>query len=145
LGERGHTLAAGDANGDVGLWDLATKRKTATLAEGAQVDSVAFSPDGPILAIGDSLGDVNIWNTASAQRFASLAEGGGIASIAFSPDGQVLAIAGLSGNITLLWQSLANLTQRFFMHLICGKVRGNITRAQWMEYVSGQPYQKTCP
>ena len=48
----GHTLAARDQNGHIGLWDTATRRKTGTLAEGSPVESVAFSPDGHTLAAG---------------------------------------------------------------------------------------------
>jgi hypothetical protein len=44
-----------------------------------------------------------------------------------------------------LRQKLSNLTQGVFMHLICDKIRGNMTRFQWTYYASGQPYQKTCP
>jgi WD40 repeat protein len=145
LSPNGQTLAAGDFGGDIGLWGVASGRRTATLAEGNPVYSVAFSPNGPILVTGDSLGDVDLWNTASRQRFANLVEGSTVASLAFPPHGQVLAIAGLNGNIVLVWQDLTNLTQRFFVHLICGKVRGNMTQAQWAEYAPGQPYQKTCP
>ncbi len=139
----GRTLAVGDG-GDVGVWDVMTGRRTATLAEGNTVNSVAFSPDGSILVAGDSLGKVSIWSAANGQLFARLSESGLVGSLAFSPDGQVLAIGGENGNIVVL-QNLTNLTQRFFMHLICGKVQGNMTQAQWAEYAPGQPYQKTCP
>jgi WD40 repeat protein len=145
LSPNGQTLAAGDFGGDIRLWDAVTGRRIATLTEGNPVFSVAFSPDGPFLVTGDSLGDVDLWNTASRQRFANLVQGGTIASLAFSPHGQVFAIARLNGNIVLVWQDLTNLTQPFFTHLICGEVRGNMTRAQWAEYAPGQPYQKTCP
>jgi WD40 repeat protein len=91
------------------------------------------------------VGNVGIWSTANRQQLANLAEGSTVASLAFSPHGQVLAIGGLNGNIVVLWQNLANLTPRFFMHLICGKVRGNMTQAQWTQYAPGQQYQKTCP
>ena len=82
---------------------------------------------------------------ATARGSPALAEGSAVGSLAFSSHGQVLAIAGQDGNIMLLWQNLANLSQRYFMQLICGKVRGNMSQAQWAEYVPGQPYQKTCP
>ncbi len=141
----GRTLAAGDYGGDVGLWDVATGSRIAALAEGSPVDSVAFSPDGHTLVTADSPGDVDFWNAADWQLFARLSETGAAYSLAFSPDGQVLAIGGLNGNVVLLRQNLMNLTQRFFMHVICGEVRGNMTRAQWAEYAPGQPYQKTCP
>ena len=124
---------------------VVTGRQTVTLDEGNPVFSVAFSPNGPALVTGDSLGDVGIWNTANGQRFANLVEGSTVSSLAFPPHGHALAIAGLNGNIVLVWQDLTNLTQCFFVHLICGEVRGNMTQAQWAEYAPGQPYQKTCP
>ena len=84
------------------------------------------------------------WNAADGQRLANLAEGAEVTSLAFSSHGPVLAIGGLNGNVALLWENLANLTQRYFMQLICGKVRGNMTQEQWARYAPGQSYQKTC-
>ena len=52
----GQTLATGEASGHVGLWDLATGQRTATLTEGSSVYGVAFSPDGRTLAVGDDSG-----------------------------------------------------------------------------------------
>ena len=141
----GHTLAVGDNYVHIGLWDVATARRAATLTERSGVYSVAFSPDGQTLVTGDYVGNVGIWNAANGHQFANLAEGSTVSSLAFSPHGQVLALGGMNGNIVLLWQNLTNLTQRLFMHLICGKVRGNMTQAQWAQYASGQAYQKTCP
>ena len=54
----GQTVAAGDYSGHVGLWDTTTGKRTATLAQGSTVNSVAFSPNGRILAAGDASGDV---------------------------------------------------------------------------------------
>ena len=71
----GQTLAVGDNGGHVGLWDVATGRRTATLAEGSPVDAVAFSPDGQTLAVGDSGGRVGLWDVATGQKTAILAEG----------------------------------------------------------------------
>jgi WD40 repeat protein len=140
----GRTLAAGDDAGRVGLWEVATGRRTTTLTDGSPVQSVAFSPNGPTLVTGDRVGNVGAWDTVSGQRFANLPEGGSITSLAFPPHGQMLAIGGVNGNIVLLRLNLTHLTQRLFTHLICGKVRGNMTRAQWADYAPGQPYQKTC-
>jgi WD40 repeat protein len=141
----GHTLAAGDGGGHVNLWYAATGQRTATLAEHSPVASVAFSPDGTTVATGDSQGNVGILNAANGQRLANLTAGDVVTSLAFSSDGRVLAIGGLNGDIVLQWQNLANLTQHYFMQLICGKVQGNITQAQWADYAPGQPYQRTCP
>jgi WD40 repeat protein len=140
----GKTLAAGDFTGHVGLWAVAARRHTASLNEGSKVYSVAFSPDGKTLAAGDYLRSVDMWNTATRQRFADLAEGSPVSSLAFLPHGRALAMGSLNGTIVLLWQDLTNLTPRLFTHLICDRVRGNIPRAKWAEYVPDQPYQKTC-
>jgi WD40 repeat protein len=141
----GNTLAVGDGAGRVRLWDMATGRRTATLNEGNPVLSVAFSPDGKTFVAGDSVGGVGVWNAANWQHIADLNESGAVSSLAFAPHDQVLAIASLNGNVVLLWQNLANLTPPLFTHLICDKVRVEITQAQWAKYAPGQPYQKTCP
>jgi hypothetical protein len=141
----GRTLAVGDYGGHLGLWDVATRQKAGISAQGAIVESVAFDPDDMTLVTGDSLGNVDIWNAANGQRFANLNEGRAVTSLALSSDGRVLAIGGLTGDVVLLRQNLANLTRGYFMQLVCGKLRGNMTTAQWAEYAPGQPYQKTCP
>ena len=141
----GKTLAVGDGGGRVGLWDVATGRRTATLNEGSPVLSVAFSPDGKTFVTGDSVGGVGVWNAANWQQFADLTESGAVSSLTFAPHDQVLAIASLNGNIVLLRQNLTNLTPLLFTHLICDKVRVEMTQAQWEKYAPGQPYQETCP
>ena len=140
----GRTLAVGDDNGDITLWDTAAGRKTATLADSSPVYSVAFSSNSPVVVTGDASGNVGMWNADNGQQFARLTESGTVNSLALSPDGPVLAIGGINGNIVLLRQRLTDLTQRFFAHLICEKVRENITRAQWAQYAPGQRYQRTC-
>jgi WD40 repeat protein len=143
----GRTIAASDENGHVDLWNAATGR-IATLGAASQVHRVAFSPTGETLVTGDVVGNVDIWNASDSQRFATLTEGGdSVTSLAFSSSshGPVLAIGGLNGDVVLLWENLANLTQSYFSQLICGKVQENLTQAQWDEYASGQQYQKTCP
>ena len=144
----GRILAAGDDGGQISLWSVATGHRMPSLGTGGgQVTSVAFSPGpDPVLVTGDQFGNVDFWNPDNRQLLASLPEtGGGIVSLAFPASGQVLAIGAENSTITLLRQNPAEFTLQHFRNLICGKVRGNITPAQWAEYANGQPYQKTCP
>jgi WD40 repeat protein len=141
----GQILAVGDYSGDIGLWNVATRRRAITLTDGNAVYALTFSPNGQILVTGDTLGNIGVWNLANGQQFANLAEGGAIDALAYSPNGRVLAIGGENSSIALLWQNLTNLTPRLFTQLICGRLKENMTRAQWAEYAPGQPYQKTCP
>ena len=92
----------GLTSGDVGLWDTATGKRTATLTEGSPVYSVAFSPDGQTLAAGDDSGDIGLWDTATGKRTATLAEGSTVHSVAFSPGGpDARGIGDANGDVVL--------------------------------------------
>ena len=65
----GHTLASGNYDGAVRLWDVtdpAHPRPLGQILTGgtARVMSVAFSPDGHTLASGDDDGTVLLWDVA---------------------------------------------------------------------------------
>jgi WD40 repeat protein len=90
----GRTLASGDGDGTVRLWDAATGQARAT-HEGheGRVLAVAFSPDTKTLASGGDGQWVFLRDAATGQTRATLAEGrAGLArAMAFSPDGRTLA------------------------------------------------------
>jgi hypothetical protein len=121
----GNTLATGDEDGTVYLWDTVTRHETTTFAppptsasaaklsecetatptsatSNAAPTSVAFSPDGITLAIGYNNGDVALWNlaTTSLDRtlMCPLSSTGGVNSIAFSPSGSLLAVGDGNGS-----------------------------------------------
>jgi TIR domain/WD domain, G-beta repeat len=100
----GRTLAAGGDQGQVVLWDTATRRRTAALYLGSPVYSVAFSPDGRTLAAGDGSGQVVLWDTATRQPAAALHLGSPVDSVAFSPDGRTLAAGDYQGQV-VLWDT----------------------------------------
>ena len=65
----GTTLAAGNADGTIRLWDVATHRQIAALTgPGGPVTSVAFSPDGTTLAAGNADGTVRLWDVATHRQ-----------------------------------------------------------------------------
>jgi WD40 repeat protein len=115
----GKTLAVADCgNGNIYLWDLATRRVTATLTsasgcgsefDGSRYTSMAFSPDGSTLAV-SSPAETDVWDLASKRVTARLLDpvhynwqGAGIDtdSSAFSPDGMLAA--GDADGIVYLW------------------------------------------
>ena len=75
----------------VHLWDVDNRQHLAVLEQysGADVNSLAWSPDGKILAIASS--EVTLWDVDSYQQIATLKKGNASA-VSFSPDGKILAI-----------------------------------------------------
>jgi len=97
------------------VWDVATGRRTSTLAEGSTINSVAFSPDGRTLTVVDSNGHVGLWDVFTERRTATLTEGSPVSSVAFSPGGQTLVTGDSMGNVGI-WdaadrQQLARLSE----------------------------------
>lgn len=100
----GRTLANGNYDGGAYLWDVTTKRLTATLAGSTSVPAVAFSPDGRTLAVGDSDGSAYLWQVAAKRLIAKFTAINGARVIsAFSPNIRTIATSS-SGRSTYLWQ-----------------------------------------
>jgi WD40 repeat protein len=101
----GATLAVGQQDGEITLWDPATGHKRATLdGHRAFVASLAFSPDGTTLA--SSAGDhsVRIWDLPN-RRQRSLLNGqtATFADLEFSPDGHFLVLGDHVSPVVRLW------------------------------------------
>ncbi len=92
----GRTLASGNFDGTVRLWDVATGKTVQTLnAHTRRVSSVAFSSDGRTLASGSYDTTVRLWDVNTGDTLKTL--NGHIfpvKSVAFSPDGRYLASSG---------------------------------------------------
>ncbi|MEW2397643.1 hypothetical protein [Streptomyces sp. NPDC046862] len=80
------------------------------LADGRQVTSLAFSPDGTQLAVGDSTGHVTLWDGVLRDRTGALTgtsdtatrgEPEAVGALAFSADGGTLAVGGANGTLRL--------------------------------------------
>ena len=116
FGPSARTLAVGSVN-DIGnasgaggstyVWDIATRKVTATLtgpgSEG--VDYVAYGPGGTTLAAADYNGSTYLWDIATKTITATLTDPGskGVYYVAFAPDGRTLAAADSNGSV-YLWK-----------------------------------------
>jgi WD40 repeat protein len=109
----GDLLATGAAGGTTYLWDVASGRVTARLADGTQgaggtqgVSAVAYSPDGTRVAAADQNGYVYLWDAAGRPALAPLSDHGfsGVRAVAFSPDGRYVAAGDGNGDV-YLWNA----------------------------------------
>lgn len=96
----GKTLASGNGDGTIRLWDVGTMKNTFTLPQsgtGEPVYGLAFAPDGKTLAATSGDGSVGIWRPASGKNVVLLRSSiaGEYAltngSVAFDPAGRYLA------------------------------------------------------
>ena len=97
----GKTLATANINGQIRLWDIATRHPLgAPFAAGSAY--MSFSPDGKLLAVGNS-NSVRLWNVATHRASGAPLVTGPANSVvtAFSPDGTMAATATDEGPIQL--------------------------------------------
>jgi WD40 repeat protein len=101
----GATLAVGQENGYVTLWDPATRQKRSSLGRHHQfVRSLAFSPDGRVLASSGGDGAVRIWDVPTLrERFLIASTTTPFAALTFSLDGRLLMLSDQVSPVVRLW------------------------------------------
>ena len=97
----GKYIASGSSNGDVVLWDVASREKVLVLQGHSKViTSVVWSPDGMTLASSSYDKTVRLWNVASGESIKELkGHTGFVQTVAWSPDGKKLASGGNDGTV----------------------------------------------
>jgi WD40 repeat protein len=100
----GALLAASGPRETVALWEMARRRRLASLDAHAKYQALRLSPDSRTLAVLDqSTGSAELWDTRSARRLTRLRwPASGMSSIAFSPDGRLLYL-GSWGDGVKIW------------------------------------------
>jgi len=93
----GQTIASGDDDGQLSVWEVATGNRTLRLRDtyGA-VAAVAYAPDGQTLTTGTwgskRRGVLKLRDTASGRSMWSVGIGSDVEAVAFHPDGTTIAV-----------------------------------------------------
>jgi hypothetical protein len=139
---KGNLLAAGCENGNVWLWNLDApeQKPKPLLSHEARVNTVAFSPQGDMLATGGEDWSVRLWDLGNPQSPIILREHDNwIYSVVFAPDGKSVISASSDKTIRLWAARTYILADR-----VCQRVRRNLTRREWREFLPNHPYEYTC-
>jgi WD40 repeat protein len=107
FGRNGHTLASGDWNANVLIWDLQNQPLSRSLTGAAPAFAdLAFSPTGKVLALANSDQTIQLWDTGAWQPIGQPIEAQDQRThvLVFSPDGKVLATGG-ADNLVHLWDA----------------------------------------
>ncbi len=99
----GRRFAAASKAG-IALYDAATLAEAHFIAAPAEVETVAFAPDGALLAALLRDGTAHLWRAADGAPLHALPGHGTTApggTLAFSPDGEILAVAADDGPVRL--------------------------------------------
>jgi WD40 repeat protein len=100
LSPDGQLMAAGEANGNVRIWDVATGRPQLTLKTPDRVASIALSPDRRALAIGSRLRGITIVDVETgAERNRIVPGNTPLGGMAFVAGGQLLVTRGVPAKI----------------------------------------------
>jgi WD40 repeat protein len=142
----GRSVAAGNTDGEVRLWDVSTHKQIGAplIGGNSQVATLAFSPDSQTLGVLGQDGTVRLWDTATRQRIDSAFSGsdGKILAVSFSSDGKTL-VAGTADGTVQQW-NIGYLVDP--LNQLCLQAGASVSPAEWARNVPpGPAYRNVCP
>ena len=126
----GSTLAVGQEDGKITVWDTATGRLRSSL-DGHEnfVAALAFASDGATLASSGSDRLTRIWDVPSGrQRYAITSLMNTYMALAFSPDGRLLALGDHVSPVVRLWDMATGAERALLRGPRRGRQRGDQPR-----------------
>ena len=84
------------------VWEAATGREVARMAQPGDVRAAAFSPDGKWVVSGGGDHTARVWEAATGREVARMTHEGAVYAVAFSPDGRLVVSVGCNRNASCL-------------------------------------------
>ena len=109
-----------------------------------------MSADGLTLVSGSDDNTVRLWDVITRQPLGSplIGHGDAILSVALSADGKILVSGGDDNTVRIWNMTFRPLIRSHFdswKERACRIANRNLTRAEWQQFMAGEPYRATCP
>jgi WD40 repeat protein len=133
------------ADGQVRWWSLSRAGEEFSKSVGTYVTDLAMSADhGRFVTSGTPDGTASAWSVASGQELRQMPYPMWLGAVGISADGRLMASSGNDGAGFVL--DVTEIRPDDPAAAACGKVRRNLTRNEWREYLgTREPYRQTCP
>jgi len=122
LSSDGKTLASGDRDGIIILWDTESWRPIQKIKLQNWIKSLAFSPDGKKLVVGSAVmgasgsqigGEINVWDIAAKKSVTLMKSPEIVWSVSVSPNGKLIVGASRGGKIRI-WDAQTEKLKEIF-------------------------------
>src|SRR5262249_52697029 len=138
------TLVHTTTEAGVEFWDPKRRRSLDGLSDHG-ID-LALGPDGATLATSSLSGAIRLWDVARRQPLGgALADPTGAAAMSFTGDGTRFVSATHDGGVAAWDPILLSTDFDTWRARLCRVAGRNLTRAEWAQFLPGQPYRPTCP
>ena len=139
----GTTLAIGEEDGAIILWDLVKSELIQSLTgHQSMISDLRFSPDDSFLLSSSYDGTSMLWNMKSinSRQVVFADHGGWVLQACFDQDGKDIITADALGSLRYFPMNMD-----FYSSILCNKLKRNLTETEWANFVGDDiPYSKTC-
>lgn len=130
-------VATASDTGELGVWEIPSGEAILTTTLDDPAAAAALSPDNEWLAVVAD-GDIRVLEVTTGQEVARFVVADFI-DAGFTSEGKILVGSTDSEQYLLPWSAAALVAHT------CQRLPRNLSYEEWNVYMSGQPYQKTCP
>jgi hypothetical protein len=109
----------------------------------AAVDTLSFDVSGKFVVAGTRVGVVRVLRATDGSEVKRLVVKGDVVAAQIAPDGTSLHIVSTTATETVF--GVQTLQPQELVHQICTSMERNLSPSEWRQYLSDEPYHKTCP
>ena len=145
----GDRIVTGGTNGELSWWDIDRRELLFSVKAGGYISRIAASANRDRMVTLEYRTDTaQAWDVSAGRELERMQYRTSSRSVAISADGELLASCGLSYERDHDHTGIIEVTNIWPENPIvaaCNRLRFNMTRKQWHNYMGDQPYRLTCP